>query len=426
MMRRVTLVLLCASPFVCLEAQAGRGVELGHIELTLLDAHATGYGTFQSHNQKVVANRRGIFTSHIRTRNEAYSAQQWRLSWSRDGGKTFTTLYEATHATNPPALETDADDNLYLVRPDFADGNSYLYRFLSVNDYRDPAITTIPASMHGKFCLRLDPPRTQLYFLSANNTFAVVGTDGVRRRSLQLLQQGPHAALQYPQLDLDTDGTLYAAWTTQKHGVYLYWDIHCMKSRDGGATWETLTGQPLTGQPLTPPIVADDTGPTDRITLDDEFDVHTWLSSFMAKDGKLHFLYQAQTQPMARQHYVRYDIPTGKKDLDTQPRFGGQTISINRLDGFFAADRGKPGTPLYCVASDLTHSKQLACVVSRDNGGTWHDHARSTAESDVMYAIGGCRDLTRDGFILGTFTDAPSGGNSANVPVQFFRVPKSP
>src|SRR5688572_32987738 len=98
------------------------------IELTLVDDHATGYATFQSHNQKVLANSRGIFMTHIRSRNEAYTAQQWRLSRSTDGGRTFTTVHEATHATNPPVIETDEAANVYLVRPDFSDNNSYLYR----------------------------------------------------------------------------------------------------------------------------------------------------------------------------------------------------------------------------------------------------------------------------------------------------------
>src|SRR5689334_24821614 len=99
---------------------------LTRIEMTCVDPAATGYGTFQSHNQKVVANQRGIFMTHIRTRNEAYTAQQWRLSWSRDGGRNFKTLYEATDATNPPVIETDDEDNIYLIRPDFVDGHAYL------------------------------------------------------------------------------------------------------------------------------------------------------------------------------------------------------------------------------------------------------------------------------------------------------------
>ena len=150
--------LLLAVPGLASSAETSNapGDGLATIELTCVDPAATGYGTFQSYNQKVVANRRGIFMTHIRSRNEAYTAQQWRLSWSRDNGQTFETLYEATHATNPPVLETDDDDNVYLIRPDFVDGNAYLYRFLAAADYRQPSITPIPNGSAGKFSMTLD------------------------------------------------------------------------------------------------------------------------------------------------------------------------------------------------------------------------------------------------------------------------------
>ena len=53
----------------------GVAFALTPIDVTLVDGDATGYATFQSHNQKVAWNERGIFITHIRTRNEAYTAQ---------------------------------------------------------------------------------------------------------------------------------------------------------------------------------------------------------------------------------------------------------------------------------------------------------------------------------------------------------------
>ena len=124
-MQRTILVLAFG-----LAASAAAGeIGLAEVRLTLLDAEATGYATFQSHNQKVAANANGIFTTHIRSRNEAFTAQQWRLSRSLDNGATFETLYESVDATNAPAIETDAAGNLYLVRSDFVDGSASLYRF---------------------------------------------------------------------------------------------------------------------------------------------------------------------------------------------------------------------------------------------------------------------------------------------------------
>lgn len=387
---------------------------LTRIDTVCVDDHATGYGTFQSHNQKVVSNRKGIFMTHIRTRNEPYTAQQWRLSWSKDGGKTFTTVYEATNATSAPAMETDEADNIYLARPDFVDGNAYLYRFLASENYAQPHISTIPNGSAGKYCAMYDGGRKQLYYFAHNNTFHLLGLDGTVRKSYNILQTGSSAALQYPLLSLATDGTLYAAWTTQKHGVYMYWDIHCMQSKDGGETW-----QKLDGTPLALPVVADQNGPTDRITLDDEFEVHTWLSNFLAKDRKLHFFYQAQTQP-SRYHYMRYDLVKAAREIDLSPEFKGEKLSMIGLDGFFAARASLPNSPLYATFNWQGH---IACVASDDNGETWYDYAVSE-KVFKPYSIGGCRELTSDGCIIGSFTDQqsstldPGGG----CPVDFIKI----
>ena len=197
-----------------------------------------------------------------------------------------------------------------------------------------------------------------------------------------------------------------------KHGVYLYWDIHYMQSPNGGQAWRRMNGTPVNL-----PVVADDGGEADRITLDDEFECHTWLASFLVKDGKSHFLYLAQTNP-PRQHYVRYDLATAKRDRDVQPEFKGDRLSLRGLDGFFASRAREPRSPLYCVGRDAG-SNRLVCLVSDDNGNTWRDHA----VSDVVinpYAIGGCREATADGWIIGSFTDqTPEGGGK----VYFFRIP---
>lgn len=390
--------------------------ELGRIELTCVDAEAIGYGTFQSHNQKVVANRRGIFMTHIRSRNEAYTAQQWRLCWSRNGGRSFETLYEATHATNPPVLETDAEDDLYLIRPDFLDGHAYLYRFLAARNYRDPLVTRIPNGAAGKFCMAFDPGRRRLYYFAHNNTFHRLALDGTVLSSTNLLSAGKSAALQYPLLLLDAAGTLHAAWTSQQHNRYSYWDIHYLQSPDGGLNWRTMCGLPV-GLP----VVADESGPADRISRDDEFDAHTWLASFLVRAGKAHFLYLAQTQP-PRQHYVRYDLASGKRELDHQPEFRGGEISLRNLDGFLATRTAEPKGTIYVVSREADQSR-LACLASNDDGATWHDFAVSQSLTNP-YSIGGCREITRDGCVIGSFTDQ---GATAKAPrgdsrVYFFKI----
>lgn len=399
------------------------------VEISDLDPEAFGYATFQSHNQKVLSNRNGIFATYLKRRNnEAYTSQTWRLMRSTDGGATFRVLHEATQATNPPVLETDEADNLYLVRPDFVDGHAYLYRFLASEGYARPHISKIENGAAGKFCMMMDRPRGQLYYFAHNNTFHVVGLDGTVRRSAILLKDGATACLQYPQLSLDLDGTLHAAWTTNHLQKYLYTDIHYMQSADAGATWRKMDGTPLTL-----PAVADYHGPTDEINLEDEHDEHTWLSSFMVKRGKLHFIYKYLAPgAKARQHYVRYDVKTARREIDTWPIFKGEQISLSHIDGFFASRASEPDAPLYCV---LAQDGRIACLASDDNGDTWHDHTVSERRfaTDITvtnpYSIGGCREVTADRHVIGTFTDRiPDPGKVSDLtkpgciaPAYFFR-----
>ena len=223
---------------------------------------------------------------------------------------------------------------------------------------------------------------------------------------------GPNAALQYPSLCNDNGGRLFLAWTTVKHHEYLYWDIHAMKSEDQGQSWRALSGDSISI-----PSVSDDTGMTTRISLDDEFISHTWLSNMLEHGGKLHFFYLARTSPL-RQHYIRYDVESGREEVRIRPSFTGDHLRIESLDGFFASTDGDG--PLFCVGA---HEGRIVCLVSKDNGTTWHAHARS---EDVfkIYAIGGCRRVTENGDIIGTFTDfRTSESNEPHSKVFFFRIP---
>lgn len=396
--------------------------QLVPIELTLVDDKAIAYATFQSHNQKVISNRHGIFITYVRSSADNYMKQTWRLARSRDGGRAFTSQFEETRATSAPALETDRQGGLYLSRPDFADGNAYLSRFATPET--EPVTTTLVGGSAGKYCQLLDEPRQRVYFFAQNGTFHVTGMDGRVLKTTSLLVAGPKAVTQYPHLTLGSDGTLYAAWTTNDLTAVLYRSIQAMKSADGGETWATLDGQPLTA-----PIVSDDSGPTTRISYDDELDVHSWLSSFLFKRGKLHFVYWAKTSPQ-RQRYLRYDGASGQKELDIEPIFAHRTPVEPNDSGVLITNQAKPESPLYFV-STIDDRKRLACLVSHDNGTTWRPFAISERVSPHrIYSIGGARNLTSEGEIVGTFTDVAetakvyTEANSGTV--YFFRIPTQP
>ncbi|MCX8014314.1 MAG: BNR repeat-containing protein, partial [Rectinema sp.] len=264
------------------------------------------------------------------------------------------------------------------------------------------------------YCMFLDEPRGQLYFWAHNGVFAVLGLDGTVRSSANLFTRGQAAYLQYPHLFLDTEGVLHAAWTTSKDGVYLYWDIHYMRSRDGGQTWESMDGIPLTL-----PIVADHAGPSDRISLDDEFEVHTWLSGMYVRGEKLFFAYLAQFQDRPRQHLMRYGAQSSRREIDISPMFRGESIEIRGLDGFFCASRDLKDRSLYFVGHAFGGG--IGILRSEDQGATWHDHALSE-QRFPPYALGGSRWLSEDGFLLGSLTHQDAEGGNA---VYFFRVPGS-
>ena len=95
---------------------------------------------------------------------------------------------------------------------------------------------------------------------------------------------------------------------------------------------------------------------------------------------------------------------TARREADLHPEFRGEKISLRGLDGFFASARSPTNSRLYCVTCDASQSR-LACLASDDNGVTWHDYAVSGPVISP-YAIGGCREVTADGWVIGSFTAA--------------------
>jgi hypothetical protein len=405
------------------------------VEITEVDPDAAGDATAQSHNQKVVANAYGIFMTHTHKHQccdgldscidsppakcpDANFIATWRLSRSVDGGATFMTVYEGRHGTSPPALETDSQGNIYLAHTDyFQNGqNAYVMRFLASNNFQNPT-STLLAGRHGaKFAMEIDEVRGQLYFFSDSNKFFRIRlSDLAILAEYQLTRDGAEANMYTPHLYLDDYGHLYLAWTTgyldhEIDNEPPYWSIHFMRSLDGGVSWMKPNGL---GLDL--PVVADETGLTDEITLADEHDVNTWLSTFLVKGDKVHFVYQADP-PINRPHYVRYDLATAHIDRNVVP-FEGDGVSISNLDG--VCSTGRSIKEIFCVSKSNGNNIDSRIVVlkSEDNGLTWRKHALGPVS--ITYAVGGAPQVTNDGFIIGSYTDITDPGKSV---VKFFKV----
>ena len=57
-------------------------------------------------------------------------------------------------------------------------------------------------------------------------------------------------------------------------------------------------------------------------------------------------------------------------------------------------------------------------LVTYDNGATWHDYAQSENGFVGLYAIGGCPQLTADGYVIGSFTERGRRVHFLRIPVR--------
>ena len=149
----------------------------------------------------------------------------------------------------------------------------------------------------------------------------------------------------------------------------------------------------------------------------------------LAKDGKLHFVYWAKTEP-ERQWYIRYDTATGKREIERESIFRLEAAQKPNDSGVFVANRKEPASRLYFV-STIDNRSRLSCLASDDNGHSWHEHARcEQAFPERVYSISAAREPTLAGAIVGTFTvvkgEPKTYQDDNSGRVYFFRIPTSP
>lgn len=193
---------------------------------------------------------------------------------------------------------------------------------------------------------------------------------------------------------------LYAAWSSDRIGGHLndYDSIHGARSHAGGLPWENLSGTPLT-----PPFVGDHEGDTTEITLPEERPCTTWLTAFAVTRHKAHLFYLAAPN-LSVVRYRRFDLDAGKFDA-VEDTFAPGGVTFDNpgghfLNGFFATSP-RDGT---LFLTSRTADNRLAIVASADEGTTWRLASRTDPLDDHLYAIGGQRQVTSDGKIMGSFT----------------------
>lgn len=394
--------------------------------ITTVDDEVTGFGTFQSHNQKAVETADGIFMTYAKT---PFDGAEWRLLRSVDRGRTFDSIWESVNSTHPPAIEAGADGAIFLAHGDEATGAAYFYRLLPATSFTPEAIATIDGAHAQKFSLLLDERRGQLYYAAytgPNIRFITLDLTGGVIADLLLTGGETVARPSYPRMVL-SDGMLYVAWSSDRIGGDNndYYSIHAVRSSDGGATWVNFAGASLT-----PPFIGDHDGNTTEITLPWERPCTTWLTAFAVTDHKAHFFFLAAPNASVRactlrRHVVRYerfDLPTGTRDVIKEEFQPGGVQFDNPggyyLNGFFAT---APRERALYLTSQTTDNR-LAIVASEDEGVTWRLVSRTAPLDDHLYAIGGQRHVTSDGRVVGSFTHDSLRPAAESSAVRFFQA----
>ena len=128
------LLILLSSQFVFASETKDEPSQINPIDFIVVDNNGIPSGQ-SSFNNPVIYNQHGIFMAYIHSSKANSTQQDWRLIRSTDGGKTFSIIYQEIIGTNIPVMETDQQGNIYLIRQDWPNPDSYLYIFKPGDNY---------------------------------------------------------------------------------------------------------------------------------------------------------------------------------------------------------------------------------------------------------------------------------------------------
>lgn len=351
-----------------------------------IDGNSVGYSTFQSNKQSVVVNDNGIFTVHVHSTTNplTYDNQTWYLKRSTDNGRTFTTVYTGTTYAGSPCIETDSLNNLYLVN--ITSNINIDFLKFDNTDYTTPSITTSTAiSYASKHNMVLDDVNNKLYYFIGRGAMIIFNKSGsVLTPYTTILATGTNAHCMYLSATLDNSGNLYVAWTTQKLlGPIIYYDIHWMKSTNSGVSFTKADGTPIVL-----PVVDDDTGPTDAISLPAEAGGNVWLSSWTFVNDRLHAAYWVDG---VCQKYARINPSIGAQEQNYSIH---NSVSPNVDGGFIRIKSGTLGSPTDLYFLTTTNGRTDPTLYkTTDNGDSWSIYANRYQQFPwLCYSVGTYRE----------------------------------
>ncbi|MCL2816407.1 MAG: hypothetical protein FWD23_17570, partial [Oscillospiraceae bacterium] len=345
----------------------------------------------------------------------------------------------------PYALETDADNNIFYIGPNWNKNETWLYIFYAEDDYSADtmlAVKTSRAMGGGKYASYYVPETKLLWYATFTGDIYIFDLSDPRNPVhsgskefdfgtaklgyTAIMQATGDDIVQYPHLYwTPEDHTMHLAWTTADMAVYHYRSINYVRTGDNGATWRNMPNEIL------PELFKSGTSPEaerqfpTKITRDIEDTPITWLQSFIVKNGRAHFIYRVSDNsanvPLAGDaelgmRYRVFDVNTGELLIDIlSDTFHG----ADSLDGFFVSNRTKD--EIYYVSYNGTY---IIALVTKDNGDTWEHFADGWLDGGftAIYALGGCREIKENGIIWGSYAAMrPDSGTNEHA-VAYLKI----
>jgi hypothetical protein len=212
-----------------------------------------------------------------------------------------------------------------------------------------------------------------------------------------------------------------------------YYSIHFMRSRDGGANWERLDGDPIAL-----PVIADEYGPTHEVNPPVDRNASPWLWSMIVKQGKAHFWFRVGGHLSLPMRYVTFDTVSGDREQNAGTTWGGANYLLSALQGDCSTRRERLDGTIYCISTspeaddnnpNTPRNDRLAVVYTTDNGETWQDYALTVPYASCTacyYGINTARQLAEGSRLIGSFTQEPRDPVTGVTPMRFFSVPVLP
>lgn len=370
------------------------------LQYGFVDVNTIGFSTFQCNNQKTVKSAAGLF-SVIWNASTNPTSNTYTLRISADDGETWTILNTGSFFTHQPLLEIDSNNDLFLLINDDA-ATAKLYKILHTDYTTLNLWTSITGIVAHKHCMNSDEDNNRIYYYVSNKMHIIEMSTGTLLNQTTILQTGTYE-VEYPFLSIDSNsGDLYMLWVTAASGsLGDYKTINTMVSRDLALTWENYDGTPLTT-----PIVCDNTGPTQLLSLIGELLTNKFCSGFVYANERIHVTYWLNDVSVC-QRYLRVNPTTGVVEITTDLIFSGSPnpaiydlvdgcLIRSEPDGTFASPQ-----PIYAFGAI---SPNLISIETADNGATWINE--NTIENTLgyrIYSIGGYRK-TYNGKAYGVLT----------------------